>query len=38
MIDKLSNNEIEEIKNNEWVILSTSTNNEPRRCLYAKQS
>ena len=30
MIDKLSNNEIEEIKNNEWVILSTSTNNEPR--------
>ena len=30
MIDKLSNIEIEEIKNNEWVILSTSTNNEPR--------
>lgn len=30
MIDKLSNNEIEEIKNNEWVILSTSNNNEPR--------
>lgn len=30
MIDILSNNEIEEIKNNEWVILSTSTNNEPR--------
>ena len=26
MIDILSNNEIEEIKNNEWVILSTSTN------------
>lgn len=30
MIDILSNNEIEEIKNNEWVILSTSNNNEPR--------
>ena len=30
MIDKLSNIEIEEIKNNEWVILSTSNNNEPR--------
>ena len=30
MIDILSNNEIEEIKNNKWVILSTSTNNEPR--------
>ena len=30
MIDKLSNNEIEEIKNNESVILSTSNNNEPR--------
>ena len=30
MIDKLSNNEIEEIKNNELVILSTSNNNEPR--------
>ena len=30
MIDILSKNEIEEIKNNEWVILSTSTNNEPR--------
>ena len=30
MIDKLSNNEIEEIKNNESVILSTSNNDEPR--------
>ena len=30
MIDKLSNNEIEEIMNNEWIILSTSNNNEPR--------
>ena len=30
MKNTLSMNEIEEIKNNEWVILSTSTNNEPR--------
>ena len=30
MKDKLSNKEIEEIKNNEWIILSTSNNNEPR--------
>ena len=30
MTDKLSINEVEEIKNNEWVILSTSNNNEPR--------
>ena len=30
MKDKLSNKEIEEIKNNEWIILSTSLNNKPR--------
>jgi len=30
MKNTLSMNEIEEIKNNEWVILSTSTNSEPR--------
>ena len=30
MKDKLSNKEIEEIKNNEWIILSTSHNNKPR--------
>ena len=30
MKNTLSMNEIEEIKNNEWVILSTSINNEPR--------
>ena len=30
MKDKLLANEIEEIKNNEWVILSTSNNNLPR--------
>lgn len=30
MIDKLSINEVEEIKNNKWVVLSTSNNNIPR--------